>query len=386
MNDLAYLDYAATAAVRPRAVGDAVAAYLHDTGATPGRGGHRLAIEAGRIALRCRQKIARLLNIPGDTGRIAFMANATHALNTAIAGTVDPGDRLVVTAFDHNAVLRPAAALRDVTLVLVPGDAGGALDESALARALDGARLLTINAASNVLGTSLDVRRLARMARDAGVLTLVDVAQTAGHLPLDAAAWDVDMIAFTGHKGMLGPQGIGGLWVRDGVAVRPLLRGGTGGDSMLRDMPDAWPDHLEAGSLNAPGIAGLDAGLDEVLRQGVERIHARTSALKQRLWDALSAVDGVSVLSPRAPEGAPIVTLTAAGIDPAALAARLDREHGVLARPGLHCAPEVHRLLGTERTGALRLSLGWASTGQDVERAVAGVAAVVHGPRTALSS
>jgi cysteine desulfurase / selenocysteine lyase len=382
MTELAYLDHAATSAVRPRAVADAVVAYLENIGATPGRGGHRLAIDAGRIAVRCRQQIAKLLNVPGDLGRITFTANATHALNTALHGTLRARDRVVVTAFDHNAVLRPTAALaglRAVDVVLVPVDANGTVDENSLARALDGARLLTINAASNVLGTRIDVPRLARLARDAGALSLVDVAQIAGHAPFDAAAAGVDMIAFTGHKGMLGPQGIGGLWVRAGVDVEPLITGGTGGDSMQREMPAAYPDHLEAGTINGPAIAGLAAGIGVVLDEGVEALHARTAALKRVLWEGLSSIDGVRVHSPAAPDGVPIVTITTDALDAAALAARLDREHGVLTRPGLHCAPEVHRLLGTAATGALRFSLGWSSTERDVERALTGVRSILHG-------
>jgi cysteine desulfurase family protein len=377
-----YMDHAATSAVRPRAVIDAVVSYLESTGATPGRGGHRLAVEAGRIALHCRQQIARLLNIPGDPGRIAFMANATHALNTALHGVLRPGDRVVVTALDHNAVLRPAAALarlRGVDVVLIPADAMGALDEEALDRALDGARLLTINGASNVLGSPLDAARLARRARDAGALSVVDVAQVAGHLPFDAAAVAADRIAFTGHKGMLGPQGIGGLWVRDGLEVEPLLTGGTGGDSMQRTMPSAYPDHLEAGTINAPAIAGLAAGIAVILETGVAEIHARTAQLKRRLREGLGNIDGVRVHSPAVPDGAAIVTVTTATLDPAALAVRLDREHGVLARPGLHCAPEAHRILGTHETGALRFSLGAASTELDVDRAIAAVDDVLHG-------
>lgn len=381
MTELAYLDHAATSALRPRAVIDAVSAYLQSVGATPGRGGHRLAIEAGRIALGCRQAVARLLNIPGDPGRVTFTANATFALNTALHGTLRAGNRLVVTTFDHNAVLRPAAALarqRGIDVVLVRVDIDGQVDSDALARALDGARLLTINAASNVLGTRLDVGALARAAREAGALSLVDVAQVAGHAPFDVAAAGIDMLAFTGHKGMLGPQGIGGLWVRDGIDVEPLITGGTGGDSMQREMPDAYPDHLEAGTINGPAIAGLAAGIAVVLEEGVEETHMRLSVLKQTLRDGLIAINGVHVRSPAAPSGVPIVTITCDGIDASALAARLDREHGVLTRAGLHCAPEVHRMLGTEGTGALRFSLGWSSTLTDVERALAAVAALVH--------
>jgi len=382
MRDHAYLDHAATSAVRPREVVDAVTSYLEDIGATPGRGGHRLAIEAGRVALDARRQVAALLGIPGDLARITFTANATHALNTALHGTLRRGDRVVVTTFDHNAVLRPAAALEQrsgVEVVLVHVDADGVVDETALHAALDGARLLAINAASNVTGALLDVKRLAQLARSAGALTLVDVAQVAGHVPFDAADAGVDMVAFTGHKGMLGPQGTGGLWVRAGIDVEPLITGGTGGNSLDRAMPAAYPDHLEAGTLNGPGLAGLAAGIRVVLEETVAALHARTSSLKRALWEGLRSVRGVTVHSPPCPEGVPIVTITADGIDPATLAARLDREHGVLTRPGLHCAPEVHRVLGTDRTGAVRLSLGWSSTMADVERAISAVHAVVNG-------
>lgn len=380
MSDLVYLDHAATSAVRPQTVVDAVTYYLSNIGATPGRASHRWSLEAGRIALRCRQAIARLLGLQGDVGRIAFAANATHALNTALWGCVRRGDRIVTTAFDHNAALRPAAALareRGADVVCIAGTPDGELDEAALTRALDGARVLCINAASNVLGTRLDVARLSRLARDAGALSIVDIAQLAGHAPCDASAWSADMIAFTGHKGMLGPQGIGGLWVRAGVDLVPLITGGSGGDSRLREMPAALPDQLEAGTLNAPGIAGLHAGVEFVLQEGVAEIHERCTRLKLELRDALSGLPGVRVHSPAAPDGVPIVTITATSVDPATLATRLDREFGVLTRAGLHCAPEAHRTMGTLDTGALRFSLGWSSTPEDVARAVHAVATIV---------
>jgi selenocysteine lyase/cysteine desulfurase len=385
--DIAYLDFAATSALRPDAVVHAVADYLTGIGATPGRGGHRLAVAAGRVALRCRQLLARLLGIPGDPGRIAFMFNATHALNTALHGVLRRGDVLVVTSFDHNAVLRPAhrlATRAGVHVRLVPGTPEGALAADALERALDGASLLSINAGSNVLGTALDVPRLAAMGRAAGARVLVDVAQTAGHLPVDVASWDVDLVAITGHKALLGPQGIGALWVRDGIDVEPLLTGGTGGNSLDREMPAHLPDHLEAGTQNAPGMAGLSAGVAWLLEHGVETVAARTTALAHRLARELASVRGLRVRSPHAP-ALPIVTVTADAVDPATLAARLDRVHGVLARPGLHCAPEAHGVLGTADTGAVRFSLGWCSTEDDVDRAIAGVhealeAGRIHAP------
>jgi cysteine desulfurase family protein len=386
--DVIYLDFAATCAIRPEPVIRAVTDYLSKVGATPGRGGHRLAVDSGRIALRCRQRCARLLGLPGDPGRLAFMFNATHALNTALAGTLRRGDRLVVTSFDHNSVLRPAHRLarHGIEVRLVSGDAQGELDQHELDHALDGARLLSINAASNVLGTTLDVPALVRRAHEAGALVLVDTAQSAGHVPFDTAASEADLVAFTGHKGLLGPQGIGGLWVREGLDVEPLLAGGTGGNSLERDMPRSYPDHLEAGTQNAPGIAGLSEGVQWLLDRGVAALHEQLSLLKRRLWEGLGAIQGVRVRSPLALGGVAIVTITADTIDPASLASRLDREFGILTRPGLHCAPEAHRVLGTDDSGAVRFSLGWTSTEADVDRALAAVAHVVATGRVFASS
>lgn len=371
--DIVYLDWAATAAIRPPEVIAAITRYLENTGASPGRGGHRLSIAADRVALECRQALARLAGITGDTGRIIFTFNATHGLNTALTGILKRGDVLVVTSYDHNAVLRCAWKLereRGIHVRLVKGQPDGTLEEAILERALDGARVLSINAANNVLGTTLDVHKLTRMAHSAGALTVVDAAQAAGELSLDVTASDADVVAFTGHKALLGPQGIGALWAREGLDIEPLLVGGTGGNSMLREMPAPWPDHLQAGTLNAPGIAGLGAGVQWVLNKGVESIHAEARALKLRLYEGLENVPRVRMLSPQAPEAAPIVTITVGGMDVGALAGLLDREFGVLVRPGLHCAPETHRLLGTDTTGALRFSIGWQSTAADVDTAI----------------
>jgi cysteine desulfurase / selenocysteine lyase len=383
-----YLDFAATSALRPPEVAEAVAGFLRECGATPGRGSYGRALEAGRMALRCRRAVQRLLGLSGDPDRVAFMANATHALNTALWGTLRPGDAVVVSRYDHNAVLRPVAYLegtRGVEVRVVPGSPEGELDLDEAERLCHGARLLVVNSASNVLGNRLPLRELSGRAHAGGALVLLDAAQGAGHLPMACAAEGADLVAFTGHKGMLGPQGTGGLWVRPGLEIDPLMRGGSGGDSMRRDMPPAMPDHLEAGTLNAPGIAGLEAGIEAVLSLGVETLHRREASLKARLREGLMAIPGVRVCSPAAPDGVGIVTLTAHRVDPSTLAARLDREWDVQGRAGLHCAPEAHALLDTTGTGALRLSLGWASTDGDVDRALEGVAAVVSTHAVAVS-
>ena len=326
------------------------------------------------MVLRARRQVARILGLEGDPGRVTFAANATQALNTALSGTLSAGDAVVVTDFDHNAVLRAVHGLaesRGVVVRRVSGATDGSVDRAAFREAVEGARLVVLNAVSNVLGTRLPVEELARESKAAGALVLVDSAQAAGHVTLDLS--DVDLVAFTGHKGLLGPQGTGGLWVRPGVTVAPLLRGGTGGNSLDPEMPEAYPDHLEAGTLNGPGIAGLAAGCDAVLAAGVEAVHHRERALKARLYDGLSSLSNVQVLSPPDPSGGGIVTLVSHRLDPAALATALDRDHGVLTRAGLHCAPGVHRLLGTEKTGALRTSVGWGTTEEDVDQAVSAV-------------
>lgn len=383
--DPVYLDYAATSAIRPPEVAGAMIAYLRDVGATPGRAGHRLAVDAGRVALQCRRALAELVGAPGDPGRVVFQPNTTFALNTALRGLLRPGDRVVRTVLDHNAVRRPVAALaaagvRETVLSATPD---GTLDLHEAERALLGhlhpPRVLVLPHASNVLGTVLPVMGIAELAHAAGTVVVLDAAQTVGHLPVDVERLGVDVLCFAGHKGLLGPQGTGGLWVREGIEIAPSVWGGTGSDSHSASMPTELPDRLEAGTLNGPGIAGLLAGTRWVMERGVASLHAREAALKARLHRALAALPGVRVRSPAAPDGVGIVLATVDAVSPDEAALRLDRDWGVLVRAGLHCAPETHELLGTEAEGALRFSLGWASTGEDVDRAVAAVGAIASG-------
>jgi cysteine desulfurase / selenocysteine lyase len=379
-----YMDYAATSAIRPPEVADAVHRFLTDVGATPGRAGHRRSVEAGRLVLRCRVALAELLGIGGDPGRIAFQMNATHALNTALFGTLGPGDAVVCTAYDHNSVRRPLAVLatRGVEVREVSGRADGGVDLAEVGALLEAgprpARLLVVPHASNVTGVALPVRAMAELARAAGARVLVDAAQSVGHLPVQVDTIGADLLAVTGHKGLLGPQGVGALWVREGVTVEPLLHGGTGSRSESARMPDAYPDHLEAGSQNAPGIAGLLAGVEWLLAEGVGRLHAREMALRDELRARLAKVAGLSIRSPDGGDGVPLVTVTSGRVAPQEMARRLDSECGIQARAGLHCAPGAHRAIGTLRTGALRLSLGWASTSNDVRRAASALATITE--------
>lgn len=385
MRSVAYLDYAATAAIRPPEVVEAVAAYLRDIGATPGRAAHGRSVAAGRVLFQCRRALAQLFGIEGDPGRIAFQLNATHALNAALFGLLRPGDAVVRTAYDHNSVRRPVSLLagRGVEERVLSGrpDGGVDLDEARdlLANGGRPARLLVFPHASNVLGTVLPARALSDLAHEAGALVLVDAAQTAGQVPLDVGELGVDLLAFTGHKALLGPQGTGGLWVRDRVDLQVGIAGGTGGDSLPLEMPTAYPDRLEAGTQNGPGIAGLLAGVTWLMARGITTLRERELALKAELVRALGDIPGLRLRSPAGPSGVPIVTVTSDRIAPAEMASRLDSEHGVLTRAGLHCAPEAHRILGTLETGAVRFSLGWATTGEDIQQAARAVAALSGG-------
>ena len=384
-----YLDYAATSAIRPQPVVEAVTEFLTTCGATPGRGAHARALAAGRMALQCRKQVAKLLGLSGDPGRIAFMPNATYALNAALVGTLEKGDTVVISEYDHNSVRRPVHALtrtRGVRVRSISGSPEGGVDLVEVERLLDGARLLVVNEVSNVLGTRMPLAELAGLAHEAGTLVLVDSAQSAGHMPVRHEADGADMVVFTGHKGMLGPQGTGGLWVREGIEVEPVVSGGSGGvDSLSKDMPVVMPDRLEAGTLNGPGLAGLLAAGRFLEERGVASIHAGVGELKARLYCGLSDIPGVNVLSPESPAGAGIVTLATASMDAATLASRLDAEWGVMGRAGLHCAPVVHQMLGTAESGALRLSLGWASRVEDVDRAIEGVHALAKNPHVSVS-
>ncbi|MEX2583842.1 MAG: aminotransferase class V-fold PLP-dependent enzyme [Gemmatimonadota bacterium] len=368
-----YLDYAATSAIRPPEVIEAVARYLDEIGATPGRAGHSRSLAAGRIALRCRQLLSRIIGHEGDPGRVTFQLNATHALNVAIAGTLRPGDRVVRTTWDHNAVRRPIAALGRLGIAETLFQSGpDGTDLAGLGELISGggaaARLLVLPHASNVTGAVLPVRDIVAIAREYGTLVLLDAAQTVGHYPVDVDELGVDLLAFSGHKGLAGPQGTGGLWVREGVEVAPLLSGGTGGDSSPLDMPGAYPDHLEAGTQNAPGIAGLAAAAEWVLSQGVAGRQAKEQDLKEALVAGLRGLEKVRILSAQSGPAVGIVTILHDEMEPGELAVWLEREHGIQTRAGLHCAPGAHEALGTLRTGALRLSVGWATTHEEIER------------------
>jgi cysteine desulfurase family protein len=358
--------------------------FLEEVGANPGRSGHRLSIEAGRIVDGAREGLARLFHAP-DPLRLVFTANATEALNLALQGLLHPGDHVVTSSVEHNSMMRPLRALEatGVALTVVPCAADGTCDPARLEAAIRPAtRLIAITHASNVIGTLLPVAEVGEIARRHELLFLVDAAASAGAFPIDAVRERIDLLAFTGHKSLYGPMGTGGLVLGDRVEparLRPLKWGGTGSRSDREEQPDFLPDCYESGTLNAVGLAGLAASVDWLLECGVESIRARQVELVQRLIDGLVAIDGVTVRGTRdARRQLAPVSFTLRGVSPSDAALRLDEEYGVLCRVGLHCAPAAHRTIGTFPAGTIRFALGSFNTESEIDAAVVAVAAVMR--------
>ena len=386
MNDMIYMDNAATSWPKPECVQDAVLHYLRDVGANPGRSGHRLANEGERIRFGAREAIAELVGMRDPT-RVVFALNGTTAINLAIAGLLAPGDHAVATGMEHNAVMRPlrAAEQRGVSIGLASCRPDGSMDAAAVEALLEeNTRLIVANHASNVCGTVLPIREIGELARERGIPLLVDAAQTLGCWPLDLESDRIDLLAFSGHKGLLGPGGTGGLVLGEGFdhsVLPPLIRGGTGSWSEREEQPDFLPDRYEAGTPNGPGLAGLGAAVRYVQERGVEVIRERERGLTQRLIDGLLAIPGARVQGTlQAQRQTAVVSFTLEGRSASEIAFALDEEHGVLCRPGLHCAPRAHRTLGTAPEGTARLSPGPFTAEEEVDAAVAAVRALAESP------
>ncbi len=385
--DVLYLDNAATSWPKPPQVAAAMVAFLETVGANPGRSAHRLSIEAGRIVDATREALAELFHAP-DPLRIVFGLNGTEALNLALRGLLRPGDHVVTSAIEHNAVMRPLRALEaeGVALTVVRCAPDGTLDPGDLAAAI-GPRtvMLVLNQGSNVCGTIAPVSEAGRLARERGLLLLVDAAATAGCLPIDVERDAIDLLAFTGHKALYGPPGTGGLVIGERVDPRrltPLKRGGTGSGSDSEEQPTFLPDAYESGTPNAAGLAGLGAAVRWVLARGVASIRAQQVAIGQRLSNGLRAIPGVDVYGPpEAERRVTAVSFNIAGLAPSEVGLRLDDEHGILCRVGLHCAPAAHRTIGTFPRGAVRFAPGAFTTESEIERALAAVSALAREAR-----
>jgi cysteine desulfurase family protein len=374
-----YLDNAATSWPKPPGMLEAMIQFTNEVGANPGRSGHRLSVDAGRVVYDAREAVAELFNAP-DPLRIAFGHNVTEALNLALRGLLRPGDHVITSSMEHNSMMRPLRALerKGVEMTIVPCSPEGYLDSSFVEAAVrPHTRMIALNHASNVVGTLLPVAEAGRIARAHHLLLLVDAAQTAGAYPIDVQAEAIDLLAFTGHKSLYGPMGTGGLVVGERVdeaQMDPLKRGGTGSRSEHEEQPNFLPDLCESGTPNAVGLAGLGASVRWVRDRGVEAIRAHEVALVQRLIDGLASIPGVTVYGGRDAElQTATLSFDVAGLEPSEVGLWLDEEHDIMCRVGLHCAPAAHRTMGTFPVGTVRFGLGAWNTQDEIDAALAAV-------------
>lgn len=380
-----YLDNAATTRTNPPAVAQAVLDALSSYG-NCGRGGHEGALSAARTIYETREKIAALLGCP-RADHVAFTANSTQALNIAISGLLGPGDHILSTDLEHNSVLRPLYRLREqgAEVDFVPAGPDGRLNYGAFETLLrPETKAVACTHASNLTGDVVDIDWVGRFAQKHGLLFILDASQTAGVLPIDMATQHIDAVCFTGHKSLMGPQGTGGLCFREGLEIRPFAVGGTGVQSYLETQPLEYPTRLEAGTLNAHGLAGLNAALDFLRETGLSAIHAHEDALARRFYRAVRDLPGVKVYGDfDAPVRAPIVSLNLGGLDSAEVSDELAERFGIATRPGAHCAPRLHRALGTEEQGAVRFSWSYFNTEAETDAAAEAVAVLAREARDA---
>ena len=387
-----YLDNAATTMRKPDEVIEAVVAAMRTMG-NAGRGASESALDAARTITGCRERVARLLGCP-RADHVAFAPNSTAALNCAINGLVGEGDHVVTTVLEHNSVLRPLNRLvreKGVRLDRVGCDRYGRLDMDELERLVTpGTRAVCVTAASNVTGNAVDVARAAAVAHAAGALVVVDASQAAGVLPIDMVGQSLDVVCFTGHKALMGPQGTGGLAVAEGVDVAPWNVGGTGVHSFDAEQPLGWPTRLEAGTLNGHGLAGLAAGIDYIAENGgVAAAGAHELACARRLYEGVRDVPGITVYGDWAARDAGlvaadapragIVALNIEGVDSAEVSDMLMEGWGIATRPGAHCAPLMHQALGTVEQGIVRLSTSWFTTADEIDAAIDAITAITRG-------
>lgn len=375
MEKLIYLDNAATTLHKPPQVAEAVKTAILTVG-NAARGAHGASMQASRTVFETRQKLALLLGCP-RADHVVFSANSTMALNMAIQGILSPEDHAISTDLEHNSVLRPLYALqeRGMGLDLVRADRQGRIRcEDFVPLFHPNTRAVVCTQASNLTGNMPDIARIADIAHAHGALLVVDASQTAGTIPIDMMALGADVLCFTGHKGLMGPQGTGGLCIRPGVDIRPLLTGGSGVHSFDRHQPSAYPTRLEAGTLNSHGIAGLDAAVDYLLQVGVEAIHQKEQLLMRRFYEGVRQLDGVTVYGDfSAPQRAAIVALNIRDYDSTEIADALYADYGIATRSGAHCAPRMHEALGTISQGAVRFSFSVFNTAEEIDAAIAAV-------------
>ena len=371
-----YLANAATTLHKPQQVIDAVVHAMQSMG-NCARGTHEEALDAARTVYDARVRLASLFGCP-RVDHVAFTANSPEALNIAINGLIDPGDHVISTDLEHNSVLRPLYRLeaeRGAELSFVPADKLGNVDYADFERLMKpNTRAVVCTNASNLTGTVLDIERIAKTAHSHGALVIVDASQTAGCWPIDMKKMGIDVLCFTGHKGLMGPQGTGGICVKEGIEIRPFKVGGSGVQSYSRTHPAEYPTRLEAGTLNGHGIAGLGAAAKFISETGVENIHAKERSLMLRFYEGVKNIEGVTVYGDFTKDKTAIVALNIRDYESGEVSYELSQGYGIATRPGAHCAPRMHKALGTAEVGAVRFSFSFYNTEEEIDEAIRAVA------------
>lgn len=371
-----YMDNAATTYPKPESVYQAVDHFNRYLGGNPGRGSSKATLKAGTVLLDTRETLAELFNVQ-DSSRIAFSMNVTEATNTVFKGLLQTGDHVITSSMEHNAVARPLHAMsrKGIQWTRVPCGSDGSLDPQIITRAIQpNTRLICLLHASNITGTILPIAEVGKIARENGVMFMVDSAQTSGVLPLDVEGDGIDILCFTGHKGLFGPQGTGGLYLRSGLEIEPLKEGGTGSLSEYLEQPHLMPDRLEAGTQNTPGIAGLMAGARFILDEGLEAIRGHEQQLTDLLIDGLREIPGVKIWGPKdSRRQTAVILFNIDGLDCGEVSMKLDYDYGIVTRSGLHCAPLAHETIGTLESGACRFSPGYFTTSEEIQQVIKAV-------------
>lgn len=375
-----YLDNAATSFPKPEVVYEAVEQCLRYKGANPSRSGHKLSLKASQVVLDARNQIAELFKI-SDPLQVVFTANATEALNLGIKGILKPGDHVITSSMEHNSVTRPLAKLaqQGVEVTKLPGKDHGRVSPQEIAEGIkENTKLIVLSHASNVTGLIQPIDEIGKVARQKGILFMVDSAQTAGSFEIDVDSMNIDLLVFAGHKGLLGPQGTGGLYIRPDLQLDTLKEGGTGSNSESPLQPEESPERYESGTLNTPGLAGLGKGVEFILQVGLKEIREKERKLTLELMEGLKEIPGVKIYGDDpGVERAPVVSFNIEGKEPSHLAFLLDQVFDIASRPGLHCAPDAHRTLGTFPYGTLRLSPGYFNTSQEMEKTLEAIAKLI---------
>ena len=377
-----YMDNAATTMHKPQEVIDAVVRAMSSMG-NAGRGANEASLSASRIIYDTRERLARLFGVK-DARRIAFTNNSTESLNIAIKGILSPGDHVITTMLEHNSVLRPLYEMekKGVKLTIVPSDSRGCLNIHDIEEAITSdTKMIVCTNGSNLTGNYIDVKPIGELAHRHNVLFVVDASQTAGVFPIDVEDMKIDVLCFTGHKGLLGPQGTGGIYTREGVEIRPLKTGGSGIQTYSKTHPVQMPTALEAGTLNGHGIAGLHAALEYLERTGIDEIRTREQSLMRRFYEGVKEIPGVKIYGDFSQENrCAIVTLNIGEYDSSEVSDELLTEYGISTRPGGHCAPLMHEALGTVEQGAVRFSFSHYNTEEEVDIAIRAIHELAEEP------